>query len=1753
MSVTLQNSNIVINDGTNDFIMERLRAGGKRKDTIETNAPTTSPEVDIYPISRSSNDKYLMFKYDLNMNYNKIPADDTNLIAWYKLDKGANDSSGNNKHLTHYNQNSTGYYDDAAFFGGSTYFEAANNGYFSPEVFSISVWCNLQSNSADQTIANCRVYPNTGWTIYVINSRLEVWFHNGSYTTHSIYYNFATNPSRWRHLVITVNRNTNTFKSWIDGILYDTHTGSSIGYNVDTSNPFRIGAGEAGSAAYHMSNKGLVRDFRMYNIELSTTDVTTLFNKNYGYTILNTDATNLVAWYKFDGDLNNSAIVGNIGTLVNTGTNNVTFIDSFGNYMFNKSALANDTILTIPNFHFNNLTEGYTKSFTISFWFKANSISGTWNVLFDASNYTSFTSGIRIYLNSNNYIYMYYYNNASSSDYRYSLNGTFTDDKWRLLTFVYTYKLHSNDVFTYDFRFYENGILNNITSSSGATNSGVDEQIIKSDSSYGFQIGHSAEGTEYPNEGYYDDLRIYDKALSAEEVELLYQRNNQNYLYDKTNYSITFPDDTLCDVLVVAGGGGGGMDMGGGGGAGGYIYKQNYLAEANKTIPIYVGDGGVGAPASNTFGQPSAHHYTINAKSGNNSAFGDLIAYGGGYGGSAPHTHTLGGGGGPGGSGGGSSGYVPSNQIVKAGIGIKSQGNRGAYGRQNYYSGGGGGAGEIGGGGEDGAAARQRGGNGKYNDIIGTGYYWAGGGGGSGYSTTGGNGGLGGGGGGAVNTTYGGAGYNDGEPGGGGGTTSHANRPGGNAGKHTGGGGGGGSHYQGYNKGGDGGSGIVIVRYTSAYGEYDYEGQWKHDVDKPTIKYLGNVGIGTKADDKYTLNVNGDINIIGNLYNYDGVYNIGHYNGNPDITEPIVINKAVKLAENATDNKGWYYVKYLSSASNDWYPSYGTREVEPSITHKFIFDDYNSFDKPFPVEWDEIIFIRDDSNMHNVGSNYGAQYAYMTKETCGKIFESHLNWTSIPVIKTQDGNNTNIYYYNYFSSSSYLNQTPFVMCKNRSSSNTSDTIYHERRYSMDGSVGTDGSTGWAPRTSQAQYTEYHVLVRKSQGNNTRISSITPLPFYTERTKYMQYHAEQASGVKGWRLVRYLPPNAGAWHPINDNLAGTTTYGTAYDYANAFSVVFGDFDEFLFSTGGMKHWIHVTRDQAIGTTYSNSARKIIKSSVMPFAYYANWYNRGSSNGEDPLIGLRSHGASTHNVPFKNGGHGGDLILYGENSFSSGHWSLSAISLDDGVCVFLRKSTDTEPEHSYDTEYKLLKFEHSKGYENQTEYVIDFPVETECDILVVGGGGAGGLNAGGGGGAGGLVYGTSIKMKGVYHIKVGRGGTYRSDKRDNGEDSLIYNANNSIVAKGGGSGCDGVADGNDGGSGGGGASSSSSVDKQGGTSIQQTSFIFENVTFTGYGNSGGMGRREEQGGWTRAGGGGGGAGAKGNTSGDYTEDTGQAARVAYGGDGGEGRQYDITGIATYYAGGGGGSVHNYQNTNASLIDYPGSGGTGGGGAGAQPYGTGESGVDGTGGGGGAGGGGNGSGGNGGSGIIIIKYKRFNKAPSELVQWTYKSENTDVYNMGNVAIKKEHATSRLDVDGDITGTTKNFKINHPLGYNKWLYHSSIEGPRYDNIYRGVKTIENGEAIVDIDNECNETGGMTSGTFVALNRNPQLYLRNNKTFDKVKGEIIGGAIRIHCENTRDKIEVNWMVMAERQDNNIKMSLLTNNEGNLICEKNRL
>ena len=1707
MSITLQNSNIVINDGTSNFILEHMKTTGTRKNNVETNTPTISPtslDVTINEVSESEHDKYIMFTYDLDKTYYKIAADETNLIAWYKLDDGWFDSSGNDKHLTQYSPSYNGFYDDTAFFTGSTYYEAANDGYFSPEVFSISVWAKISTGTSHQTIASCRIYPNSGWSIYLTNDNLEIWLHNGSYTVHGNYPKFSGinngQPIYWKHLVVAVNNPNNTIKIWVDGILIDSHSGSSIGYTVDKSNPFRIGAGEAGGAGYKLTNKSLLRDFRMYNTELTAADVAILYNNNNSDppVIYEKDDRNLVIWNKFIGNLDDSS--GNGNNLIATGT--VTYDTQ--NYIFNQSSvyLSGDTYFTAPT-TLDMYKVWLNGGITLSAWFKADPSSDTWAGIYE------------IYLDANNRLGVA--KNGSNADLWIGKltggstwnvnavvsNSTFFNNIWHHLVFIID---GSGNWEVY---------LDNVKVNNYAATGQPPLSTFKN-----LYVGNTLGGANRQFKGNIDDFRLYDAALTGDDVEKLYYRSCQNYYRDSTKYTLTFPEDTTCDVLVVGGGGGGGMDMGGGGGAGGYVYTQNYAATANTPITIYVGDGGAGAPGCATFGQNTAHQYNINAKIGYNSSFGDIIAFGGGYGGSSYTSHALGGYGADGGSGGGGGGFLVTG---REGMGISSQGNNGGGGSGAYYSGGGGGAGEVGGQGTSAGAAK--GGDGLYNDIMGVGYYWAGGGGGGGYSTTGGNGGLGGGGGGAVNTTYGGAGYNDGEPGGGGGTNSHANTPGGSAGRHTGGGGGGGAHFQGNNKGGEGGSGIVIVRYTSKFQSYNYDPQWKHNEVTPTMKFLGNVGIGTKSSDNYTLNINGDINLSGNVYSKDGERNFSKntYNASNGIG-PVIVDKSVILAEEATGHKGWHYVKYSSSAATKWFPSYDNREIIPPITRKFIFDEYGSFDKPFPEEWDEIIFIRDDSNMYRKGSEYGVQYSYMTREQIRNIVTRDLNWTSTPIKKTQNGYNQNIYIFNNFSNTTYNNQPPFIMCQNRNSSVASDLVYHEEYQTINNSISTVATGNWFARASVTQYTNIYVLVRNSKDYNVRIPSIIPTPYYTDRTKYLQYNAEQATGVKGWRLVRFLPHTSSTWYTGNyfttTNMEVNASLGTAYDYTNEFMVPFGTYDEIWFGTYDMRYWVHTYKTSVLGN-YSDAPRNVISSSENPNPHTIEWYNRTGATTYDPVI--------TH----INYGDTGFLRLYVEDTYTA----TNAIPQNGGMCVFVRNSLNPVSEYSYDTEYKILKFEHSKGNENQTEYIIDFPVETECDILVVGGGGGGGSRFGGGGGAGLLIYKENQKFNGTVVVKVGKGGlgaqNGNGSKGNIGMDSVLISNVETLIAKGGGGGGHEYVNGDDGGSGGGGSYPTTDFGGKGSGDklVSASNDLYE------FGNDGADGYFAGSQG-TRVTGGGGGAGGPGKGT------------ILESPDGGIGRQYNISGISTYYAGGGGGANSDHDSWG---YDAMGIGGLGGGGNGGQssPAIVAEDGGHGTGGGGGGGYLGS-TGGDGGSGIVIIKYKEFT-TPNKMVQWTYKSENTDVYTMNDVAIKKEYATSTLDVNGDITATDKNFKIYHPLGYNKWLYHSSIEAPRYDNIYRGKKTIINGVATVDIDKECNETGGMSQGTFVALNRNPQLYLRNNKTFDKVKGEIIDGNIKIYSENTKDKIEIDWMVMAERHDSNIKQSLLTNNEGNLICEKNRI
>jgi prepilin-type N-terminal cleavage/methylation domain-containing protein len=254
-----------------------------------------------------------------------------------------------------------------------------------------------------------------------------------------------------------------------------------------------------------------------------------------------------------------------------------------------------------------------------------------------------------------------------------------------------------------------------------------------------------------------------------------------NYIIHAFTSSGTYTvnSDHEIDVLVVAGGGGGGSggsSAGGGGGAGGLIFTENYSVSTG-TISVTVGAGGDGGVRS------TSPQYGLK---GGDSSFGAIVASGGGgglYSGEGSVALATGG------SGGGGAGWETMNEPGEA---VSGQGYKGGFGYSTNTNveagaGAGGGAGGVGVDGLSGIGGS--GGVGlKYSTIFGDSYgengWFAGGGGGAGYTTSG-TGSAGGG-----DGNYGGDGYNA------------------NINTGAGGGGAGGGY-----SGGDGGSGIVIIRY----------------------------------------------------------------------------------------------------------------------------------------------------------------------------------------------------------------------------------------------------------------------------------------------------------------------------------------------------------------------------------------------------------------------------------------------------------------------------------------------------------------------------------------------------------------------------------------------------------------------------------------------------------------------------------------------------------------------------------------------------------------------------------------------------------------------------------------------------------------------------------------------------------------------------------------------------------------------------
>tara|TARA_R100001079_G_scaffold109312_1_gene81667 strand:+ start:34 stop:2910 length:2877 start_codon:yes stop_codon:yes gene_type:complete len=291
--------------------------------------------------------------------------------------------------------------EDASVFdfvsSSSQYIDCGDNDAFSfgngttDEAFSVSAWIKMD------TITNFVVLSKYGASgslrEYAIGFSpdkiyLLLYDDNGAYRGR--YYNTSTTSNDWMHITTTYNGvgGTNAqdgIKIYINGIRVDDSTFTSGSYTAmsNTTSELRIGSFSTTYADGKISNA------QIWQAELSSTEVTTLYNSGVPLTGTQPQASNLKAWYKLDQSANWEA-------------------DSSGNWQIPDAVSAYpqsfDFDGTSDIINFSTIDLGTTH--TISMWVKITATS--------FANIITGTGGSQIKLNAPNKIY-YYTNNYTNS------------------------------------------------------------------------------------------------------------------------------------------------------------------------------------------------------------------------------------------------------------------------------------------------------------------------------------------------------------------------------------------------------------------------------------------------------------------------------------------------------------------------------------------------------------------------------------------------------------------------------------------------------------------------------------------------------------------------------------------------------------------------------------------------------------------------------------------------------------------------------------------------------------------------------------------------------------------------------------------------------------------------------------------------------------------------------------------------------------------------------------------------------------------------------------------------------------------------------------------------------------------------------------------------------------------------------------------------------------------------------------------
>lgn len=384
------------------------------------------------------------------------------------------------------------------FDGTNDYINAGSSSTYKPADITISLWAKYNALTEFMIFSgNNADWGNytSGWVLEA--ARTSAGTVRPAFFTGAGNYIHSTQPvsvGKWYHIVGTYNSTSNVASIYVDGVRTSTTTNADIPYG--SSN---LIIGSISGDRYFFN--GSIDEYRIYNRALSANEVTALYNTGAAK-VKASNNTGLVGYWSFDDckltKATDSSGYGNIGTLTNFALSGATSNWLTGAQAKRGCALSFDGTDDYVNTGSSAVTQITNSPMTVSAWVKPQA-NNSFSRIVTRENHFIFGT------NSGQFMFGMGTGSGWNSLASFGSDATLVDGAWQHVVAVYDGS---------SARGYVNGVDVGTVSAAMVSNTNI------------LAIGWDAQNGSQQFAGSIDEVRIYNRALSANEVASLYNASS---------------------------------------------------------------------------------------------------------------------------------------------------------------------------------------------------------------------------------------------------------------------------------------------------------------------------------------------------------------------------------------------------------------------------------------------------------------------------------------------------------------------------------------------------------------------------------------------------------------------------------------------------------------------------------------------------------------------------------------------------------------------------------------------------------------------------------------------------------------------------------------------------------------------------------------------------------------------------------------------------------------------------------------------------------------------------------------------------------------------------------------------------------------------------------------------------------------------------------------------------------------------------